>query len=132
MRESFGNQLDVKEAKASLLCGRDHDVIFFDNVKVYANGHVEENMGHAIWELEVLIGKYKELYHRIVDLLQKITKNLATRSLVDDVLRKVDGLKPILDERGVPLSQLVIAWCVANPNVSSAMLQRNLRINHYT
>lgn len=52
MRESFGNQLDVKEAKASLLCGRDHDVIFFDNVKVYANGHVEENMGHAIWELE--------------------------------------------------------------------------------
>jgi len=80
----------------------------------------------------VLIGKYKELYHQIVDLLQKITKNLATRSLVDDVLRKVDGLKPILDERGVPLSQLVIAWCVANPNVSSAMLQRNLRINHYT
>ncbi|XP_068479265.1 uncharacterized protein [Phaseolus vulgaris] len=32
---------------------------------------------------------------------------------------KVDGLKPIADELGVPLSQLAIAWCAANSNVSS-------------
>ncbi|XP_068499937.1 probable voltage-gated potassium channel subunit beta [Phaseolus vulgaris] len=32
---------------------------------------------------------------------------------------KVDGLKPIVDELGVPLSQLAIAWCAANSNVSS-------------
>ncbi|KAJ6967411.1 hypothetical protein NC652_004841 [Populus alba x Populus x berolinensis] len=48
-------------------------------------------------------------------------KNLASRSLVDDVLKKVDGLKPIADELGVPLSQLAIAWCAANPNVSSVI-----------
>lgn len=48
-------------------------------------------------------------------------QNLASRSLVDDVLKKVNGLKPIADELGVPLSQLAIAWCAANPNVSSVI-----------
>lgn len=48
-------------------------------------------------------------------------QNLASRSLVDDVLRKVNGLKPIADELGVPLAQLAIAWCALNPNVSSVI-----------
>ncbi|KAI8030167.1 putative voltage-gated potassium channel subunit beta [Camellia lanceoleosa] len=47
--------------------------------------------------------------------------NLASRSLVEDVLKKVNGLKPIADELGVPLSQLAIAWCATNPNVSSVI-----------
>lgn len=37
------------------------------------------------------------------------------------MLKKVDGLKPIAEELGVPLSQLAIAWCAANPNVSSVI-----------
>lgn len=37
------------------------------------------------------------------------------------MLKKVDGLQPIADELGVPLSQLAIAWCAANPNVSSVI-----------
>jgi len=37
------------------------------------------------------------------------------------VLKKVDSLKPIADELGVPLAQLSIAWCAANPNVSSVI-----------
>lgn len=37
------------------------------------------------------------------------------------MLKKVDGLKPIADELGVPLAQLAIAWCAANPNVSSVI-----------
>lgn len=36
-------------------------------------------------------------------------------------MKKVNGLKPIADELGVPLSQLAIAWCAANPNVSSVI-----------
>ena len=48
-------------------------------------------------------------------------KNLASRSLVEDVLKKVNGLKPIADELGVTLPQLAIAWCAANPNVSSVI-----------
>ncbi|KAG6471720.1 hypothetical protein ZIOFF_069166 [Zingiber officinale] len=48
-------------------------------------------------------------------------KNLASRSLADDILRKVNGLRPIAEELGVPLSQLAIAWCAANPNVSTVI-----------
>ncbi|KAJ0092156.1 hypothetical protein Patl1_25876 [Pistacia atlantica] len=48
-------------------------------------------------------------------------KNLANRSLVDDVLKKVNGLKPIADELGVSLAQLGIAWCATNPHVSSVI-----------
>lgn len=48
---SFGNQLDVKEAKTLLQTCRDHGVNFFDNAEVYANGRAEEIMGQAIREL---------------------------------------------------------------------------------
>jgi aryl-alcohol dehydrogenase-like predicted oxidoreductase len=48
-------------------------------------------------------------------------QNLANRSLVDDTLRKVNGLKPIASELGVTLAQLGIAWCASNPNVSSVI-----------
>jgi voltage-dependent potassium channel beta subunit len=48
---SFGNQLDVKEAKSLLQCCRDHGVNFFDNAEIYANGRAEEIMGQAIREL---------------------------------------------------------------------------------
>lgn len=48
---SFGNQLDVKEAKSILQCCRDNGVNFFDNAEVYANGRAEEIMGQAIREL---------------------------------------------------------------------------------
>eukprot|EP00249_Psilotum_nudum_P008524 c21340_g1_i1 orf=450-1460(-) len=48
-------------------------------------------------------------------------KNLASRSLVDDILKKIEGLTPIAQELGVPLSQLAIAWCASNPNVSSVI-----------
>lgn len=48
---SFGNQLDVREAKSLLQCCRDHGVNFFDNAEVYANGRAEEIMGQAIREL---------------------------------------------------------------------------------
>ncbi|KAM1746396.1 hypothetical protein ACFX11_013031 [Malus domestica] len=48
---SFGNQLDVKEAKSILQTCRDHGVNFFDNAEVYASGRAEEIMGQAIREL---------------------------------------------------------------------------------
>ncbi|KMZ65870.1 Voltage-gated potassium channel beta subunit [Zostera marina] len=48
---SFGNQVDVKEAKVLLQCCRDHGINFFDNAEVYASGRAEEIMGQAIWEM---------------------------------------------------------------------------------
>ncbi|XP_019180726.1 PREDICTED: probable voltage-gated potassium channel subunit beta isoform X2 [Ipomoea nil] len=261
---TFGNQLDVKEAKSILQCCRDHGVNFFDNAEVYANGRAEEIMGQAIRELgwkrsDIVVStkifwggpgpndkglsrkhivegtkaSLKRLDMDYVDLIychrpdtstpieetvramnyvidkgwafywgtsewsaQQITeawsvaqrldlvgpiveqpeynllsrhkveaeylplysnygiglttwsplasgvltgkytsgnippdsrfalenyKNLASRSLVDDVLKKVNGLKPIADELGVTLAQLAIAWCATNPNVSSVI-----------
>lgn len=48
-------------------------------------------------------------------------QNLANKSLVDDILTKVDGLRPIAKELRVPMSQLAIAWVAKNPNVSSVI-----------
>lgn len=48
---TFGNQLDVKEAKTLLQACRDAGVNFFDNAEVYANGRAEEIMGQAIRDL---------------------------------------------------------------------------------
>lgn len=261
---SFGNQLDVKEAKTLLQCCRDHGVNFFDNAEVYANGRAEEIMGQAIRELgwkrsdlvistkifwggqgpndkglsrkHILEGtkaSLKRLDMDYVDLIychrpdpttpmeetvramnhvidhgwafywgtsewsaQQITeawavagrldlvgpvveqpeynllsrhkveleylpiystyglglttwsplasgvltgkynkgtippdsrfaldnyKSLATRSLQDEVLLKVNGLKPIAYELDATLAQLAIAWCASNPNVSSVI-----------
>ncbi|GJM87353.1 hypothetical protein PR202_ga03299 [Eleusine coracana subsp. coracana] len=213
---TFGNQLDVKEAKALLQACRDAGVNFFDNAEVYANGRAEEIMGQAIRDLgwrrsdivlstklfwggqgpndkglsrkhivEGLKGSLKRLDTDYVDVVychrpdastpieetvramnwvidqgwafywgtsewsaQQITeawavanrldlvgpiveqpeynlfsrhKNLANRSLVDETLRKVNGLKPIAAELGVSLAQLSIAWCASNPNVSSVI-----------
>ncbi|CAM6089806.1 unnamed protein product [Calypogeia fissa] len=258
---SFGNQLDVKDAKGILARCRESGVNFFDNAEVYANGRAEEIMGQAIKELgwkrsdlvistklfwggqgpndkglsrkhivEGIKASLKRLEMDYVDLLyahrpdtstpieetvramnwcidhgyafywgtsewtaQQITeawdvahrldligpameqpeynllarekveaeylplyknygvglttwsplasgvlsgkygknnippnsrfsldnyKNLAQRSLVDEVLNKVDALKPIAQELGVSLAQLAIAWCASNPNVS--------------
>ncbi|KAE8726471.1 putative voltage-gated potassium channel subunit beta [Hibiscus syriacus] len=48
---TFGNQLDVKEAKSLLQCCKENGVNFFDNAEVYVNGRAEEIMGQAIREL---------------------------------------------------------------------------------
>jgi len=48
-------------------------------------------------------------------------KNLANKSLVDETLNKVEGLKSIASELNVPLAQMAIAWVAKNPNVSSVI-----------
>lgn len=54
-------------------------------------------------------------------LLMLMLQNLASKSLVADILDKVNGLKPIAKELGVPMSQLAIAWVAKNPHVSSVI-----------
>lgn len=48
-------------------------------------------------------------------------QNLANKSLVDETLNKVEGLKSIASELNVPLAQMAIAWVAKNPNVSSVI-----------
>ncbi|WP_026411727.1 aldo/keto reductase family protein [Actinomadura oligospora] len=40
----------------------------------------------------------------------------------DDVLRRIQELKPIADELGLTMAQLAIAWTLQNPNVSAAIV----------
>ncbi|MFI9818758.1 aldo/keto reductase family protein [Saccharothrix variisporea] len=44
------------------------------------------------------------------------------RFLRDDVLTKVQQLKPLADEAGLSLAQLAVAWVLQNPNVASAII----------
>jgi aryl-alcohol dehydrogenase-like predicted oxidoreductase len=49
-------------------------------------------------------------------------KNFIARFLRDDVLEKVQGLKPIAEGVGLSLAQLAVAWVLQNPNVASAII----------
>jgi aryl-alcohol dehydrogenase-like predicted oxidoreductase len=44
------------------------------------------------------------------------------RFLKDDVLEKVQQLKPIADQAGLSMAQLAVGWVLANPNVASAIV----------
>jgi aryl-alcohol dehydrogenase-like predicted oxidoreductase len=48
--------------------------------------------------------------------------DMIKRWMRDDVLEKVQQLKPIADEAGLTMAQLAVAWVLANPNVSSAIV----------
>jgi len=48
--------------------------------------------------------------------------NMIKRWLQDDVLERVQQLKPIADEAGLTLAQLAVAWVLQNPNVSAAIV----------
>jgi aryl-alcohol dehydrogenase-like predicted oxidoreductase len=42
--------------------------------------------------------------------------------LTDDILTRVQRLKPLADEAGLTLAQLAVAWTLQNPNVSAAIV----------
>jgi Predicted oxidoreductases (related to aryl-alcohol dehydrogenases) len=44
------------------------------------------------------------------------------RLLTDDVLTRVQQLRPLADQAGLTMAQLAIAWVLQNPNVSSAIV----------
>ncbi|MCW2667484.1 MAG: aldo/keto reductase [Frankiales bacterium] len=48
--------------------------------------------------------------------------NFIKRFLQDDVLTRVQQLKPLAEDAGLSLAQLAVAWVLQNPNVSSAIV----------
>ncbi|GII26891.1 aldo/keto reductase family protein [Planotetraspora mira] len=48
--------------------------------------------------------------------------NFISRLLHDDVLQRVQDLKPIAADHGLTMAQLAVAWVLQNPNVSSAIV----------
>jgi aryl-alcohol dehydrogenase-like predicted oxidoreductase len=73
----------------------------------------------------VLTGKYKpgEDYpagSRATD--EKGGADMISRWLDDDVLHRVQRLRPLADEAGLSLATLAVAWVLQNPNVSAAII----------
>jgi aryl-alcohol dehydrogenase-like predicted oxidoreductase len=45
-----------------------------------------------------------------------------TEYLTDEILSRVQELRPVADEAGLTLSQLAVAWTLQNPNVAAAIV----------
>ena len=88
----------------------------------------ELGIGQVVWSpigQGVLTGKYlpgqaPPAGSRATD--DKGGSDFIKRYLEDDVLERVQRLKPIADEAGLSLAQLAIAWVLQNSNVSAAII----------
>src|SRR5215813_6682748 len=84
----------------------------------------ELGIGQIVWSpiaQGVLTGKYKPGEQppegsRATD--DKGGSDMISRWMRDDVLERVQRLKPLADEAGLSLAQLAVAWVLQNPNVS--------------
>ncbi|GDY30404.1 aldo/keto reductase family protein [Gandjariella thermophila] len=48
--------------------------------------------------------------------------NFVSRFLRDEVLERVQRLRPVADDCGLSMAQLAVAWVLQNPNVASAII----------
>jgi aryl-alcohol dehydrogenase-like predicted oxidoreductase len=88
----------------------------------------ELGVGQIVWSpiaQGVLTGKYvpgeePPAGSRATD--DKSGATFIKRFMNDDVLTRVQQLKPIAEQAGLTLAQLAIAWTLQNPNVSSAIV----------
>jgi aryl-alcohol dehydrogenase-like predicted oxidoreductase len=88
----------------------------------------ELGIGQIVWSpiaQGVLTGKYlpgqaPPAGSRATD--DKSGAAMIARFMDDDVLARVQELKPIAEQAGLTMPQLAIAWVLQNPNVSSAIV----------
>ncbi|WP_229400322.1 aldo/keto reductase family protein [Micromonospora okii] len=88
----------------------------------------ELGIGQIVWSpmaQGVLSGKYlpgqpPPAGSRATD--EKSGANFIAKFLTDDVLTRVQQLKPLAEQAGLTMPQLAIAWVLQNPNVSSAII----------
>jgi aryl-alcohol dehydrogenase-like predicted oxidoreductase len=88
----------------------------------------ELGLGQIVWSpigQGVLTGKYlpgqaPPAGSRATD--DKSGAAMIARFMDDDVLARVQELKPIAEQTGLTMPQLAIAWVLQNPNVSSAIV----------
>ncbi|AXI77163.1 aldo/keto reductase family protein [Peterkaempfera bronchialis] len=88
----------------------------------------ELGLGQIVWSpiaQGVLTGKYTPgtpppAGSRATD--SKGGATMVSRFLGDDVLERVQRLKPLADQAGLSLAQLAVAWVLQNPNVSAAII----------
>ncbi|OLF16956.1 aldo/keto reductase family protein [Actinophytocola xanthii] len=87
----------------------------------------EAGLGQIVWSpiaQGVLTGKY--LPGRPVPEGSRATdengRNFIARFMRDEVLERVQNLRPVADELGLSLAQLAVAWVLQNDNVASAIV----------
>ncbi|WP_406042437.1 aldo/keto reductase family protein [Micromonospora sp. NBC_00898] len=88
----------------------------------------ELGVGQIVWSpmaQGVLSGKYlpgqpPPAGSRATD--EKSGAGFIARFMTDDVLTRVQRLKPLAEQAGLSMAQLAIAWVLQNPNVSSAII----------
>jgi aryl-alcohol dehydrogenase-like predicted oxidoreductase len=88
----------------------------------------ELGIGQIVWSpiaQGVLTGKYQPGQQppagsRATD--DKGGANMISRWMRDDVLERVQQLRPIADEAGLTMAQLAVAWVLQNDNVSAAII----------
>ncbi|MEU8094903.1 aldo/keto reductase family protein [Micromonospora chalcea] len=88
----------------------------------------ELGIGQIVWSpmaQGVLSGKYlpgqpPPAGSRATD--EKSGANFIARFLNDDVLSRVQRLKPLAEQAGLTMAQLAVAWVLQNPNVASAIV----------
>jgi aryl-alcohol dehydrogenase-like predicted oxidoreductase len=88
----------------------------------------ELGIGQIVWSpiaQGVLTGKYQPGRphpegSRATD--EKGGADMVSRWLRDDVLEKVQQLRPLADEAGLSMAQLAVAWTLQNSNVSAAII----------
>ncbi len=82
-------------------------------------------MGTTIWSplaSGILTGKYNNGIPEGSRMSLEGYEWLRDRSMLDDKIERVRQLGVFADELGVSLPNLSIAWCISNPNVTTAIL----------
>lgn len=88
----------------------------------------ELGVGQIVWSpiaQGVLSGKYlpgqaPPAGSRATD--EKGGADMISRFMTDDVLTRVQALKPIADDLGLTMAQMAVAWVLQNDNVSAALI----------
>jgi aryl-alcohol dehydrogenase-like predicted oxidoreductase len=88
---------------------------------------VKAGMGQIVWSpiaQGVLTGKYLpgEPPPKGSRATDERGSQFIARLMTDEVLTRVQKLKPIAQEAGLSMAQLAVAWVLQNPNVSSAII----------
>jgi aryl-alcohol dehydrogenase-like predicted oxidoreductase len=87
----------------------------------------KEGIGQVVWSpiaQGTLSGKYLPGAAPLAG--SRATDSIGSRFiaeyLADDILGRVQQLRPVAEEAGLTLSQLAVAWTLQNPNVSAAIV----------
>ena len=119
----------ARELKISLVSSQPQYSMLWRVIEAEVVPTCEElGIGQIVWSpiaQGVLTGKYLPGQappegSRATD--EKGGKDMISRWMEDDVLERVQRLKPIADEAGLSLAQLAVAWVLQNDNVSAAII----------